>query len=140
MATKRQSAQESGKTGEEIAQAYLEQHGYTLIDVNVRFGRTSGVAGELDIVAWEGETLCFIEVKTRQETGADDVPAAAVTVTKQRQLTRLATRYAIQNSLLGDGETPMRFDVVAVVLPSSVRRKDFPDIRLIRGAFDAVSE
>lgn len=135
--TQKRSPQASGKLGEMIAQTFLEGNGYTIIDTNVHFGKTSGVTGELDIVAWEGGILCFIEVKTRQTTHYDLAPAAAVTPQKQKQLARLATLYALQNDLLGDGEISLRFDVVAILLgPLSQDSQPIAkNIQLIRGAF-----
>jgi putative endonuclease len=139
---RKRDSQRAGQVGEHLAQGYLEAMGYRIVDTNVHFGKTSGVTGELDIVAWEGGTLCFIEVKTRRATTYEQVPAAAVTPTKQRQLTRLATLYAIRNGLLGDGETCLRFDIVSVILPEreAVENANFANIQLIRGAFAAAEE
>ncbi|MDX1933120.1 MAG: YraN family protein [Capsulimonadales bacterium] len=128
----------TGSVGEGLAQEFLERAGYCLIDTNIRFGSTSGVTGELDIVAWDGPTLCFLEVKTRRASGREGSPAAAVSAAKQRQLTRLATAYALRYGFLGDGETPMRFDVVSVTLWPNPDRA--PVIRLLRGAFPAADE
>lgn len=132
-----------GRAGEAAAQALLERHGYRIVDVNVRFGKTrGGLPGELDIVAWDGPVLCFVEVKTRREDrGGGASPAEAVTPAKQRQIARLALAYANRHGLLSDegkvGETEvsLRFDVVAVTVTSAgadfrIRRAD-----LIRGAF-----
>ena len=120
-----------GKIGEAAAQNLLERRGYRIVDVNVRFGRT----GELDIVAWDGVVLCFIEVKTRRGRAGTVAPAEAVTLAKQRQITQLALRYAQQNGFFtDDAEIPMRFDVVAVTLDAQgyVVRAD-----VIQGAFFA---
>jgi putative endonuclease len=125
-----------GKIGEEAAQAYLARCGYRLVGTNVRFGSTSGLVGELDIVAWDGETLCFIEVKTRRGNVGRVAPAESVTPAKQRQIARLALAYVTLNGLMENGdEMPMRFDVVAVYLAadSSV----VPRCHLLRGAFVA---
>ncbi len=130
--------------GEAAAQALLERNGYVIVDVNVRFGKTRGLSGEIDIVAWDGPVLCFVEVKTRRATGRSSpvAPAEAVTPAKQRQIARLALAYANRHGLLSDdgpaGEpdegVALRFDVVAVVLDwdneNLLRRAD-----LIRGAF-----
>ncbi|MBC8102549.1 MAG: YraN family protein [Cytophagales bacterium] len=143
MDTRRQK----GNQGEAAAQALLERQGYRIVDVNVRFGsRRDGLPGEIDIVAWDGPTLCFVEVKARRgNTFA--TPYEAVTPAKQRQIARLALAYAAHHGLLGDAaEVPLRFDIVAVTLSpgredpgnngassgvvSLVRRAE-----LVRGAF-----
>ena len=126
--------QERGRAGETAAQNFLTRRGYRIVDVNVRFGRT----GELDIIAWDGSTLCFIEVKTRRGRAGTVAPAEAVTPAKQRQITQLALQYALQHGFLADdAETPMRFDVVAVTLDNQgyVVRAD-----VIQGAFFAVED
>jgi putative endonuclease len=128
--------QARGKAGEAAAQVLLERRGYRIIDANVRFGHL----GELDIVAWEGPTLCFVEVKTRRGVVGRVAPVEAVTPAKQRQIARLAMAYAARHGLLsGDAEVPMRFDVVAVILapgPDETVRH----IELLRGAFLAPDE
>jgi putative endonuclease len=127
--------QARGKAGEAAAQTYLERHGFKIIDANVRFGKNSGLIGELDIVAWDGPTLCFVEVKTRRGRVGRVAPVEAVTPSKQRQIAQLATAYAAQHGLLsGDVDVPMRFDVIAVTLapgPDEAVRH----IQLLRGAF-----
>lgn len=129
-----------GRAGEQYAQTLLERRGYRIVDVNVRSGaKSDGLGGELDIVAWDGDTLCFVEVKTRRGHGPETVPAAAVTPAKQRQIARLALAYVARCGLLsGAEEIPLRFDVVSVVLspgreptdPSAVRRAE-----VLKGAF-----
>jgi len=132
-----------GRAGEAAAQALLERLGYVIVDVNVRFGKTrGGLPGELDIVAWDGLVLSFVEVKTRRSAAASGAaPAEAVTPAKQRQIARLALAYANRHGLLadegkvGEAEVSLRFDVVAVTVALAgadfcIRRTD-----LIRGAF-----
>jgi putative endonuclease len=84
--------------------------------------------GEIDLIAREGDTLVFVEVKTRRH----GVPAEAVTLAKQRRITLAALdflgRYNVQ-------EVRSRFDVVAIVWPEE--RRD-PQIEHIRNAFEAV--
>ena len=122
--------------GETFAQEFLERNGYRIVDVNVRFGKLSGLPGELDIVAWDGQTLCFVEVKTRRG-GRDVAPGEAVTLAKQKQIARLAMVYANRCGLLADDcDVPFRFDVVAVIefaggTPSNEVRR----AHLWRGAF-----
>ncbi|MDA8165282.1 MAG: YraN family protein [Desulfobacteraceae bacterium] len=111
-----------GRQGEELARRHLERHGYRIIACNyrVRFG-------EIDLIAEEGETLVFIEVKTR--TGpTHGHPLEAVTPAKQRQLARVALEYLSRER----GERPVRFDVVAVLLNTSGP----PRIEIIRNAFE----
>jgi putative endonuclease len=73
-----------GKRGENAAARYLRRRGYKILARGDRFG-----PGELDIVALDGETIVFVEVKTRESTVAGH-PADAVDNVKQRRLTRLA--------------------------------------------------
>ena len=107
-----------GREGELLAAEFLEQNGYRIVLTNfkVPVGRnTKGVqvTGEIDIVALDGETLCFVEVKTRRSE--DFTPAiTAVDVRKQRQITRTAKIY---RRIFGVYEMPYRFDVVTVVAP-----------------------
>ena len=120
-----------GKIGEEIAQHLLEAEGYEIIDINVHFGSKSGLIGEIDIIAWEGSVLAFIEVKTRLSGNA--LPLEAVTPRKQQQITRLALAYITQHGLMDAENITMRFDVVALLLSpvgDIIRKK-----ALIRGAF-----
>jgi putative endonuclease len=94
-----------GKTGEDLAVAELERRGYAIV---ARRYRTRH--GEIDIVAREGETTVFVEVKART-TVEFGTAAEAVTRRKQRQLASMATDYLARNQLT---YAPCRFDVVAV--------------------------
>jgi putative endonuclease len=106
-----------GRRGEEVAQALLEREGYRIVDTNVRFGAKSGLVGEIDVVAWDGATLAFVEVKTlRAAPGRVVAPGEAVTPAKQRQIARLALAYAVRHNLCDDAAVSSRFDVVTVVL------------------------
>ena len=121
-----------GRLGEEAARDLLERRGYRIIDVNVRFGSRSGLVGELDIVAWDGPTLAFVEVKTRRARGDLPVsPVEAITPAKQRRIALLALAYAARHGLCED--VPIRFDVVAVVLDASGGRAR--RVHLLPGAF-----
>ena len=105
-----------GAEGERLAAEFLREGGYRLVAANfkVPVGRnTKGVqvTGEIDIIALDGETLCFIEVKTR--SSEQYAPAiAAVDLQKQRQITRTAKIY---RRIFGVADMPFRFDVVTVV-------------------------
>lgn len=122
---------ETGRRGEYLAAQFLESSGYRLILSNfkVPIGRNSRgatVTGEIDIIALDGETLCFIEVKAR--VSADFAsPVAAINTRKQRQITRAARVY---RRVFGLTEMRYRYDVVSVVLPHNAEatievEKDF---------------
>lgn len=98
-----------GTSGEAAAARFLEDQGYRILGRNVRFR-----AGELDLVALDGETVVFVEVKTRLSAKAG-TGEEAITLAKQRQLTRLAEVY-----IAGMGGAPplCRFDVVVVTASS----------------------
>jgi putative endonuclease len=86
--------------------------------------------GELDLVAQDGDTLVFVEVKCRDARWGDD-PGAAVSWWKRRRITRLAQHYLKWKS---PGDVRCRFDVVAVTVTDEGRLA----IRHVRSAFDAV--
>jgi len=112
-----------GNRGEEIAYFHLRGLGYTVVARNWRNSRRKG---ELDIVAWDEETLCFVEVKTR--TRKSIVPAeGAVDRDKRRELTGMARLYLRQLPL----ETRFRFDVVTVYLLEGCE----PEVTLFKDAF-----
>lgn len=115
---------EIGQRGEDAAVAYLERSGMTMIDRNWRDGR-----GELDIVALDGGTLVICEVKTRTGT-THGTPEEAVSVAKQRRLTRLARSYIAANNL---EPCNVRFDVVSIAVISEERAL----LRHHRAAFEA---
>jgi len=97
--------QNLGRLGEEIAVRELERRGYAIL---ARRYRTR--YGEIDIVARDGDTTVFVEVKAKV-TGEFGTAAEAVTPWKQRRLARMATDYLARHDLaLG----PCRFDVVAI--------------------------
>ena len=105
-----------GNLGETAAVGFLETLGFSIVARNVRvpIGRNRNgalVRGELDIVAFDGETLVFIEVKTRSST-ENELPEAAVDSAKQRRLSKTARRY---RKLIGPEDVPYRFDVVSIV-------------------------
>ena len=77
----------TGLKGEEAAARFLTRSGYEILDKNVRTR-----AGEIDLVAREGKTLVFVEVKTRKDVVEGDPPQAAVNTRKQNRLGKLAQR------------------------------------------------
>jgi putative endonuclease len=94
-----------GKSGEDRAVDELERRGYAVL---ARRYRTRH--GEIDVVARDGDTIVFVEVKARA-TGEFGTSAEAVTRRKQLKLVSMARDYLARNDL---GNTPCRFDVVAV--------------------------
>ncbi|GAB2670170.1 YraN family protein [Gordonia jinhuaensis] len=122
------SRAELGRWGEDVAAEYLGSLGWVILERNWCAVRSvAGVAGELDIIAVDGETLVVVEVKTRAG-GLYDDPAEAVTRAK------LAKMRSLTRAWLSGSERywpTVRFDVV------SVHRDDIDDrrIRHLRGVF-----
>src|SRR5512136_2041318 len=112
-----------GRRGEEIAADYLRQQGYTLLARNWRCP-----AGEVDIVAREGETLAFVEVRTRRAGSRQGTPEESVTARKQARLVEVAQTY-LQEAGLDDAA--WRLDVVAIEVGG---RGEVTRINLIRCA------
>ena len=109
--------QRTGRRGEEDAYFYLRRRGYTIIARNYR---SPNYRGELDLVGWDRDVLCFIEVKTR--TRRDVKPAeAAVDRDKQREL-RLVARDFLRHM---PHSCQWRFDVLAVYYERGHRRPSF---------------
>jgi putative endonuclease len=114
-----------GQRGERAAAKYLKRHGYIIIACGHR-----DHFGEIDIIAVDGRTVVFVEVKTRSAHDSGH-PADAVDHDKQRRLTRAAAAYRKRHDLL---ETAARFDVIAITWPSG---KGKPVIEHFKNAFDA---
>jgi putative endonuclease len=120
-----------GRRGEILAAEHLERAGYRLVASNFtlpvgRNLRGALVHAEIDIVAYEETTLCFVEVKTR----ASDwfaAPEANVDLRKQRQIARAARVYRRMFGLTG---APYRYDVVSVILPPADTNHPMPAPRL----------
>jgi putative endonuclease len=101
---------ETGLDGERAAYFYLRRKGYAVV---ARRWSAGHVEGDLDLIAWHGSTLCFVEVKTR--TAHDITPAEfAVDHHKRRVLRRMARHYL--RHLPGETAPPVRFDVISVYL------------------------
>jgi putative endonuclease len=112
----------TGKNGEELAAEYLVEAGYKIVERNYRCA-----FGEIDIVAEEGQTLVFVEVKSRRSE-AYGSPQMAVSRGKQKKISQVALHYLQERRL---NHRSARFDVVAVkLLPSGC------GIELIRNAFE----
>jgi len=106
---RRALANNHGRLGEDLAHRYLRRHGCTIVARNYR--PRSG-AGEIDIVAWQGETLVFVEVKTRV-SAEFGTPDRAVDAEKQERVRRAARDYARRAGVEWDST---RFDIVSVLL------------------------
>jgi putative endonuclease len=124
---------ELGRRGEELAAAYLQQAGFRIVASNfsVPVGRNrvgAVINVEIDLIAYEESTLCFVEVKTRSSDWFT-VPSVNVDVRKQRQITRAARVYRRIFGLTG---ADYRYDVVSIVLASPSPELSAPQIDLAR--------
>ena len=110
-----------GKKGEDLAAEFLRKNGYRIIERNYRCR-----GGEIDVIACERDTLCFVEVKSR---GSEDYggPEQAITATKKRRMTHAALFYLTQKRIQ---DADWRFDAVTVVMTNAGT-----EMELIRGAF-----
>jgi putative endonuclease len=117
--------QKTGRRGEEDAYFYLRQLGYVMVARNYRCPRRRG---EIDLIGWDGDVLCFIEVKTR--TSHDVKPAeAAVDRAKRRELAGVARDYLRHTP----PSCQWRFDVVSVYYEQ--QQTSGPKIELFKNAF-----
>jgi putative endonuclease len=112
-----------GQRGERAAARYLKRQGMRVL---LRGYRTR--LGEIDLIVRDGETLVFVEVKSRRQGS----PAEAVTPEKERRLTNAALQFLRKYNLL---EQRSRFDIVAVVWPHD---RKTPTIEHFRNAFEPV--
>ena len=115
----------TGERGEDAAFFFLRKHGFTVV---ARRWNDGPEPGDIDLIAWQDDVLCFVEVKTRSSKEVATA-SSAVDRDKRKTLRRLARQYLRQ---LPEGELPqIRFDIVTVYeLPGKPR-----EIRLIPGAF-----
>lgn len=114
-----------GRQGEKQAAAFLKKNGIRVL--------ARGVAnpfGEIDLVGLDGDTIVFVEVRTRSSLEAGH-PAESVTAEKQGRLTRAALAYLKQNRLL---DRRSRFDVIAILWPEGAKS---PQIEHYKNAFEA---
>lgn len=107
-----------GADYEQQAAEFLQEQGYEILERNFRCR-----SGEIDLIAREGEYLCFIEVKYRAGSTCGS-PLDAVGGHKQRQILKVAKYYLMKKGMTMD--TPCRFDVVAI---------EGKEITLLRNAF-----
>jgi putative endonuclease len=113
-----------GREAEDLAAAFLEARGLEILARNHATRR-----GEVDLVAREGDVLCFVEVRSRTSE-AQGGPEETVSATKARRVVAAATDWAERN---GGLERDIRFDVVAVTLLEGAPAR----LEHFRGAFDA---
>jgi putative endonuclease len=116
-----ESRRSLGQGSEDRAAAFLERRGYRILERNRRFK-----VGEIDIVAMDGETLVFVEVRSRSDPSQVH-PAETITPKKKRQIVLTAMAYCQDEGIT---DTMIRFDVVAVLGPQE-------EIDLIQNAFEA---
>lgn len=115
-----------GSTGEALAAKFLEGQGYKILARNYKTR-----LGEVDIIARDKDTYCFVEVKTRatQKFGS---PQEAVSAAKQRQISKAALVFLKEKKLL---DKKARFDVVSVSCVDTS-----PEIKVIANAFELSSD
>ena len=120
-----EARQNLGISGENLAAGELESRGYAILERRYRTAH-----GEIDIVARDGETLVFVEVRRKSGAGCGTA-AESVTPAKQRRVIRMAVEYLWLHGLYD--RCPVRFDVVAIDdMPDGTPRTD-----VLVGAFDA---
>jgi putative endonuclease len=115
---------QTGSRGEEEAYFHLRKLGYVMVARNYRSPKRRG---EIDLIAWEKDVLCFIEVKTRTSHAVKPAEAA-VDSDKRSELRSVAREYLLRQ----DADTPHRFDVVSIYYSPD---KKAPDLTLFRNAF-----
>ncbi|MFC1593109.1 YraN family protein [Candidatus Omnitrophota bacterium] len=113
---------ELGQKGEQLAAAFLKSRGYNIVETNYHTR-----LGQIDIIAKDKRTICFVEVKTRktQEFGH---PAEAIDSCKQRKISQVALTFLKEKGFLN---YPARFDIVLISYPDIE-----PKIELLRNAFE----
>ena len=121
-----------GERGEDLAYQFLINQNYRIVCTNFktpvgRNRRGAIVTGEIDLIAYSAEVLCFVEVKTRSSDEFAS-PLAAVDLRKQRQIIRAARMY---RKIFHLRELPFRYDVVSIVL----KKNESPKIELFQHYF-----
>jgi len=116
-----------GSLGEKLAEDYLIQNGFKILERNYRVGRI----GEIDIIATENDYICFIEVKTR--TGSlYGLPIEAVGHTKRKKIKELALIYLKQKRMI---DKNIRFDIVEVMGNRTGDKFEMEKINIVSSAF-----
>ncbi|MGO9752994.1 MAG: YraN family protein [Solirubrobacteraceae bacterium] len=115
-----------GAAGEQLAAEHLERRGFTILERNFRTRW-----GELDIVAFDGTTLVFCEVKSRRECGTAIDPLESVHERKRSQVRKLAGRWLVERPQRPRA-CELRFDAIGVTFD---RRGQFVALEHLEGAF-----
>jgi putative endonuclease len=139
-ATAKNRARQTGVRGETYAYWYLRRHGYVLVARNFT---SPGIKGEIDMVGYDGQTLAFVEVKTRTVVEppsspqslqlaqpARPTPEEAVNWEKRRNISRMAGQFLRARHI---EKAACRFDVLAIETRPGAK----PVVRLHKGAFNA---
>lgn len=116
-----------GERGETAAAQALKRAGYRILERNRRLGRF-----EVDIIAAQGDTIVFVEVKTRMSSDDPFAPEDNVGYTKRQHLRQAARHYQFEERNL-EGRY-FRFDIVSVVYPEGARK---PKVEILENAFGA---
>jgi len=117
--------QKFGQTGESFAGFLLEKNGYTILERNFRTKM-----GEIDIIARDGNTIVFVEVKARR-TNSFGNPKYSVNLKKQKKISMAALYYL---KTTNQSNAKARFDVVSILSESA----ENPQIEIVRNAFELV--
>lgn len=118
-----QNNRELGKLGEDLAEKYILNQGFSIIQRNFRTR-----SGEIDIIAKDGKYIVFIEVKARRSISFG-FPREAVDKNKQIKIRDIASLYLLKNKKM---DSHVRFDVIEVLLD---KKNDLKSIVLLRNAF-----
>ena len=113
-----------GKQGEELALKFLRKKGYKILESNYKTK-----LGEIDIIATDKDAVCFVEVKLRNSLRFG-LPQEAVSVIKQRQISKAALQFLKTNNLL---DKKSRFDIVSIINDPQTQ---VSNIDLIQNAFE----
>ena len=116
-----------GEHGEREALFALRQRGYIVVATR---WQSSKVRGDIDLIAWDGDWLCFLEVKTRTRRDPLDPAESAVDRDKEKQLRKLARAYLRGFPESGRDAIRVRFDVIAVYMEGKS-----PEVEVMRDAF-----
>lgn len=112
-----------GQWGENLAADYLQKQGYRIVERNFR-----NRLGEIDIIAREGDTLCFVEVRTKTSLDQGH-PLESISERKKKHMIRTAASYLKDKRLF---DVDVRFDVVAVLPENEGEER----LALIKNAFE----
>jgi putative endonuclease len=115
-----------GSAGEQLAAEHLERLGYRILERNFRTRW-----GELDIVAFDGRTLAFCEVKSRRAGGRAGPPLEAVSAAKQAQVRRMAGRWLVERRERPYADV-LRFDAIGLTFDAARR---LISLEHVEGAF-----